>query len=374
MIHRILYNQLLSNLSNPKVLLLYGPRQVGKTTLLKKLASESGKKTLWWNGDEPDIRADLKQATSGFLKSQLNGFELLIIDEAQRIENIGITLKLIHENIPEIKVIASGSSSFDLANKINEPLTGRKREFMLFPISAKELVEQDGEREFNRLLKSRLIFGSYPEVITDSGNERDIVMSLADSYLYKDILIWENIQKPAKLEKLIQALAFQVGSEVSVNELSQLAGLDNHTVERYIQLLEKSFVVFQLQAFSRNLRNELKKSRKIYFYDNGIRNAVINQFAPIDLRNDVGALWENYMISERMKKMSYENRYVKNYFWRTFAGQEIDFIEEVDGKISAFEFKWSPKAKPKFSKTFLNEYQPEVTQVVNSENYAEFIL
>jgi len=374
MIQRLIYNQLVANLSNPKILLLYGPRQVGKTTVLKRLSKETDKRILWWNGDEPDIRADLKQATSSFLKNQLSNYDVLIIDEAQRIENIGLTSKLIYENIPEIKVIASGSSSFDLGNKINEPLTGRKQEFQLFPISAKELVNQDGERELNRLLKTRLIFGSYPEVIMNPGNEREIVLSLADSYLYKDILTWENIQKPAKLEKLIQALAFQLGSEVSINELSQLTGLDNHTVERYIQLLEKSFVIFQLHAFSRNLRNELKKSRKIYFYDNGIRNAVINQFAPFELRQDMGALWENYLVSERMKKMSYNREYVKNYFWRTFAGQEIDFIEEVDGKISAFEFKWNPKAKPKFSKSFTNEYSPEVTQVVNSENYTDFIL
>ena len=374
MIQRLIYNQLVANLSNPKILLLYGPRQVGKTTVLKRLSKETDKRILWWNGDEPDIRADLKQATSSFLKNQLSNYDVLIIDEAQRIENIGLTLKLIHENIPEIKVIASGSSSFDLGNKINEPLTGRKQEFQLFPISAKELVNQDGERELNRLLKTRLIFGSYPEVIMNPGNEREIVLSLADSYLYKDILTWENIQKPAKLEKLIQALAFQLGSEVSINELSQLTGLDNHTVERYIQLLEKSFVIFQLHAFSRNLRNELKKSRKIYFYDNGIRNAVINQFAPFELRQDMGALWENYLVSERMKKMSYNREYVKNYFWRTFAGQEIDFIEEVDGKISAFEFKWNPKAKPKFSKSFTNEYSPEITQVVNLENYSDFIL
>ncbi|NCP84955.1 MAG: ATP-binding protein [Bacteroidetes bacterium] len=374
MIQRLIYNQLVANLSNPKILLLYGPRQVGKTTVLKRLSKETDKRILWWNGDEPDIRADLKQATSSFLKNQLSNYDVLIIDEAQRIENIGLTSKLIYENIPEIKVIASGSSSFDLGNKINEPLTGRKQEFQLFPISAKELVNQDGERELNRLLKTRLIFGSYPEVIMNPGNEREIVLSLADSYLYKDILTWENIQKPAKLEKLIQALAFQLGSEVSINELSQLTGLDNHTVERYIQLLEKSFVIFQLHAFSRNLRNELKKSRKIYFYDNGIRNAVINQFAPFELRQDMGALWENYLVSERMKKMSYNREYVKNYFWRTFAGQEIDFIEEVDGKISAFEFKWNPKAKPKFSKSFTNEYSPEITQVVNLENYSDFIL
>lgn len=374
MIQRIIFNQLVESFSNPKILLLYGPRQVGKTTLLKKISKEVGKKTLWWNGDEPDIRADLKQATSSFLKAQLNGYEILIIDEAQRIENIGLTLKLIHENIPEIKVIASGSSSFDLANKINEPLTGRKQEYQLFPISAQELVNDVGQREFNRLLKTRLIFGSYPEVVMNPGNEREIVLSLADSYLYKDILTWENIQKPAKLEKLIQALAFQIGSEVSINELSQLTGLDNHTVDRYIQLLEKSFVIFQLQAFSRNLRNELKKSRKIYFYDNGIRNAVINQFAPFDLRQDVGALWENYLVSERMKKMSYKREYVKSYFWRTFAGQEIDFVEEKDGQIAIFEFKWSPKVKPKFSKSFTNEYLPEVAQVINSENFFDFIL
>ncbi|TNE68421.1 ATP-binding protein [bacterium] len=373
MIDRLVYQRLVAGLSSQKILVLFGARQVGKTTLLKSLVKDTNFKTLWWNGDEPDIRHDLKEATSSYLKSQLNGFELLIIDEAQRIENIGLTLKLIHENIPKIKVIASGSSSFDLANKINEPLTGRKKEFMLYPIAAKEFVHYESEREFNRLLKNRLIYGSYPEVIINPGNEREIIMGLADSYLYKDILTWETIQKPTKLEKLIQALAFQVGSEVSINELSQITGLDNHTVERYIQLLEKSFVIFQLQAFSRNLRNELKKSRKIYFYDNGIRNAVINQFATLELRNDVGALWENYLMSERVKKNAYEGRYVQSYFWRTFAGQEIDYIEEVDGAISAFEFKWNPKAKAKFSKTFTNEYEPEISQIVYSDNYSNFI-
>lgn len=374
MIHRLLYQQIRDSLSTRKVLVLLGARQVGKTTLLKSLAKDVNLKTIWWNGDEPDIRKDLKEASSSYLKTQLNNYQLLIIDEAQRIENIGLTLKLIHENIPGLKVIASGSSSFDLANKLNEPLTGRKKEFKLFPISANELINYLNEREFTRLLKNRLIYGSYPEVIMDPGNEREIVLGLADSYLYKDILVWENIQKPAKLEKLIQALAFQVGSEVSINELSQTVGIDYHTIERYIQLLEKSFVIFQLKAFSRNLRNELKKSRKIYFYDNGIRNAVINQFATVDLRDDIGALWENYVISERLKRNHYQNNTVHSYFWRTFAQQEIDYIEEQDGVISAFEFKWNPNKKVRFSKSFTNEYQPNTTQVVHPENVLDFII
>ncbi len=374
MIHRLLYQQIRESLSAQKILVLLGARQVGKTTLLKSLVQDVNLKTIWWNGDEPDIRKDLKEASSSYLKTQLNNYELLIIDEAQRIENIGLTLKLIHENIPDLKVIASGSSSFDLANKLNEPLTGRKKEFELFPISANELISYQNEREFTRLLKNRLIYGSYPEVIMDPGNEREIVMGLADSYLYKDILVWENIQKPAKLEKLIQALAFQVGSEVSINELSRTVGIDYHTIERYIQLLEKSFVIFQLKAFSRNLRNELKKSRKIYFYDNGIRNAVINQFATVDLRDDIGALWENYVISERLKRNHYQNNTVHSYFWRTFAQQEIDYIEEQDGSISAFEFKWNPNKKARFSKSFTNEYQPKTTQVVHPENVLEFIV
>jgi len=373
MISRILYQKIQSRLDDPKAIILYGPRQVGKTTLLQQLSRELDAEILWWNGDEPDIRADLEKATSTWLKEQIGKRKYLIIDEAQRIENIGIVIKLVVDQIPGVKVIASGSSSFDLSNKINEPLTGRKWEFLLYPVSVEELTGHFGERQERRLLTQRLVYGSYPEIINHPGEERELLKELAGSYLYKDILTWENIQKPAKLEKLLQALAFQVGSQISVNELSQTIGLDNHTVERYIDVLEKAYIIYQLHPFSRNLRNEIKKSRKIYFYDNGIRNAVINQFNSFNLRQDTGQLWENFLMSERKKMTDYHTKYVNRYFWRNHAQQEIDYIEESDGFVNAYEFKWNPKAKARFSKSFVNEYNPGLTKAIHSDNYLSFV-
>ena len=374
MISRVQIENIKQKLSDQKAIILLGPRQVGKTTLLRILEKELDKPTIWWNGDEPDIRTILTSATSTQLRSLIGNAKLLIIDEAQRIENIGLVLKLIVDTIPEVKVIATGSSSFDLANKINEPLTGRKWEFQLYPISEKELVAHLGMLDEMRLLEQRLIYGFYPDVINNPGNQTEVLNELTNSYLYKDILTLENIQKPAQLERLVQALAFQIGQQVSINELSQTTGLDNHTVERYIQLLEKAFVIFQLNPFSRNLRNEIKKSRKIYFFDNGIRNAVIKQFSPIDLRQDQGALWENYLMAERRKLLEYNRTFVNRYFWRNHAQQEIDYLEEADGEIQAYEFKWNPKAKARFSKSFTNEYAPELTKVIHKENYLEFVL
>ncbi len=374
MISRTLYQNIQSRLDDPKAIILHGPRQVGKTTLLQQLSTEIEADILWWNGDEPDIRSDLENATSTWLKEQIGKRKFLIIDEAQRIENIGIVIKLIVDQIPGVKVIASGSSSFDLSNKINEPLTGRKWEFLLYPVSVQEMIEHHGERQEGRLLRNRLVYGSYPEIINHPGEEREYLKELAGSYLYKDILTWENIQKPAKLEKLLQALAFQVGSQVSVNELSQTIGLDNHTIERYIDVLEKAYIIFRLQPFSRNLRNEIKKSQKIYFYDNGIRNAVINQFSSFELRQDKGQLWENFLMCERRKMTHYHAKNVNRYFWRNHAQQEIDFIEEINGNVNAYEFKWNPKAKVFFSKSFINAYKPRVTEGIHNENYLRFVL
>lgn len=373
MIQRILLKKIQDRLHDKKAIILSGARQVGKTTLLKELGDSIADEIVWWNGDEPDIRSELQGATSTYLKNQLGNRKYLVIDEAQRIENIGLLLKLITDQIPGVKVIASGSSSFDLANSINEPLTGRKWDFFLRPVSTEEMVGHHGKREEKRLLKHRLIYGFYPDIITHPGEARERLKQLADSYLYKDILTWENIQKPAKLEKLVQALAFQVGSQVSINELSQTAGLDNHTVERYIDVLEKAFIIFQIQPFSRNLRNEIKKSRKIYFYDNGIRNAVINQFHSFDLRQDKGLLWENFLMSERQKMTDYHQKFVNRFFWRNHAQQEIDYIEEYDGFLEAYEFKWNSKARIHFSKSFIHEYQPKITQGIHSENYLSFV-
>lgn len=374
MIKRDIKEAVQKRLDDQKAIVLFGPRQVGKSTLIQQLSSDFNQPVTHWNGDDADIRTLLSNPTSSLLKTYLGNTRTLVIDEAQRIQNIGLTIKIIIDQLPEVKVIATGSSSFELANHINEPLTGRKWEFQLFPFSFSEMANHQGVLEEKRLLPVRLVYGSYPEIINHPGEEETRLKHLTDSYLYKDILTWERIQKPDKMEKLVQALAFQVGSEVSYHELGQLTGLDNQTVERYIDLLEKVFIVFRLGSLSRNLRNELKKSQKYYFYDNGLRNAVINQFSPANLRQDIGALWENYLISERMKFLSYQQINTNRYFWRTHAQQDIDYIEERNGEMSAFEFKWNPKSKARFSKTFLNAYpDTRLTKIITPENYMEFI-
>lgn len=372
MISRIQATEIRAALQGTKAVILLGPRQVGKTTLLQNLFQDDD--VLWLNGDEADTRDMLEQPNATRLKAVIGKHKLLVIDEAQRISNIGLCLKIIVDQIKTVKVIATGSSSFDLANKIKEPLTGRKQEFQLFPVSFGEMTAHHGLLTEKRLLEQRLIYGYYPEAVTTPDQARSIIKSLADSYLYKDILIWENIKKPQKLEKLIQALAFQIGSEVSFNELGQHCGIDKGTVEHYIDILERAFVVFTLPSFGRNLRNELKKSKKIYFHDNGIRNAVINQFSPLASRNDTGALWENFVISERMKKNRYQNVVCNRYFWRTTAQQEIDYLEENNGEISAWEFKWNEKKKVKFPLTFTKAYAPGKTLTVSPANLEEFVL
>jgi len=362
------------HLSDSKAIILLGPRQVGKSTLLQQLSSKFASPVIWWNGDDADIRTILSNTTSTALRSLLGKAKTLVIDEAQRIDNIGLSIKLIIDQLKDVKVIATGSSAFELANHINEPLTGRKWEYNLFPFSFKEMVEEHGLLTEKRLLNHRLVYGYYPEIVNNPGEEELRLKQLSDSYLYKDILIWEKIQKPDKMEKLIQALAFQVGNEVSYYELGQLTGLDNQTTEKYIDLLEKAFIVFRLGSLSRNLRNELKKSRKIYFYDNGIRNAVINQFSPASLRQDIGALWENFVISERVKFLAYNQVNCNQYFWRTHAQQEIDYIEERNGAMNAYEIKWNPKSKTKFPKSFLEAYDNVETKILTPENIQEFLL
>jgi hypothetical protein len=374
MITRELLSNILSKADDGKAIIVMGPRQVGKTTLLKMVLKTIDQQSIWWNCDEPDIRQILAEPTSSQIKNLIGDSNILIIDEAQRVENIGLVLKLIVDSIPNVKIFATGSSSFDLANLINEPLTGRKWEFMLYPLSVKELTDHHGALEENRLLEQRLLYGFYPDVVNNPGNQQEVLLELTNSYLYKDIFTLENIQKPAKFERLVQALAFQIGQLVSINELSQISGLDNHTVERYIALLEKAYVLFQLSPFSRNLRNEIKKSRKIYFYDVGVRNAVIKQFSPIKLRPDIGQLWENFVIAERQKKLHYSRNAVNTYFWRNHAQQEIDYIEESNGEIYAFEIKWNPKAKAKFSKSFTKQYLPKSTQVIHQDNYHSFLV
>ena len=359
-----------------KVLILIGSRQVGKTTLISEISKNFAQEdVLFTNCDESDVRAVLENSSSTALKAFIGSKKLFIIDEAQRVKGIGLTLKLIADTLKEVQVIATGSSAFDLRNELEEPLTGRKIVIELFPISTQEMVNHTSYLEEKRMLEQRMIFGMYPEIINNPTDAKKLLKELSDSYLFKDILSYKDIRQPDALRKLLTALSLQVGSEVSYNEIGNLIGLDKETVERYIDLLEKSFVVFRLTSLSRNGRNELKKSRKIYFYDNGVRNAVINNFNPLSLRADVGDLWENFMISERKKTLHYNQIFANTYFWRTHTQQEIDYIEEREGKLFTYEFKWSEKKKAKLPKIFAELYPENEFEFINSKNYMEnFVL
>jgi hypothetical protein len=297
----------------------------------------------------------------------------LIIDEAQEIDEIGKKTKIIIDSLPDVCPILSGSSAFELANKLSEPLTGQKFEIFLYPMAFSEMAAHHGLRKEIQQLESRLIFGSYPEIVMNPGQEKDLLTELSSSYLYKDVFKYGNIRKPKELEKIVTLLAWQVGSEVNTSEIAGEAGTSSHTVDRYIDLLQKAFIIFELPAFSRNLRNEIKKNKKIYFFDNGIRNTLIGNLGLLANRNDVGALWENYLVSERHKLNAFQDFYGYKYFWRTRQQQEIDYLEEVDGKISAFEFKWSPKKIVNFPRTFTNNYTVNSTAVVTRDNYDSFL-
>lgn len=373
-IKRSIADQLRARIGKGKIILLFGPRQSGKTTLVREIAADSGLDTLWLSGDEADTRTMLSNTTSTRLKALFGSKKLVIIDEAQRIANIGLTLKLCADMIPEVQVIATGSSAFELADATSEPLTGRKYEYHLFPLSFGEMVAHHGVMVEKRLLEHRLIYGCYPEVVTSPGEERELLSLLVDSYLYKDVFSLGLTKKPALLERIVQALALQIGSEVSYNELGQLVGADKETVERYIHMLEKCYVVFRLSSFSRNLRNELKKSRKIYFWDTGVRNAVIKNFNPIHLRQDIGGLWENFLVAERLKANHYGGQPANYWFWRTHAQQEIDYVEEQGGVLSAWEFKWKASRPPRMPKSFLDAYPGCVTGYVTPETMEEFLL
>lgn len=357
-----------------KAILIYGSRQVGKTTLVHSLVKEYQDHTLFLNGDDADVRDILSQVNSTKLKPIIGQHKIVVIDEAQRIPETGLVLKIIHDNFPGIQLIATGSSAFELANKIQEPLTGRKLEFNLFPVSFNEMVNYHGFLNEKRVVEHRMVFGSYPDIILNSGMERKLLKSLASSYLYKDLLMLEQIQKPVLLEKILKALALQVGSEVSYNELANLVGSDRGTVEKYIDLLEKVFIVFRLPALNRNVRNEIKKGKKIYFYDNGIRNAIIGNFLPVHSRTDVGPLWENYIISERLKFNCNNDIDFKSYFWRTTQQQEVDYIEENDTELSAFEFKWNPNKQGFLSKTFSKAYPVKIFDTISPKNIEVFLV
>ena len=373
MIPRIPIHEITSKLDRNRAIVLYGPRQCGKTTLLKMITSQLEGDYLWLNGDDNADAALLSDRSSERLRRLIGKNKYLIIDEAQEIDEIGKKTKIIIDSLPDVCPILSGSSAFELANKLNEPLTGRKFEIFLYPMAFSEMSAHHGLRKEIQQLESRLIFGSYPEIVMNPGQEKDLLIELSSSYLYKDVFKYGNIRKPKELEKIVTLLAWQVGSEMNTSEIAGEAGTSSHTVDRYIDLLQKAFIIFELPAFSRNLRNEIKKNKKIYFYDNGIRNTLIGNLGLLANRNDVGALWENYLVSERHKLNAFQNFYGYKYFWRTRQQQEIDYLEEVDGKISAFEFKWNPKKTVTFPRTFTNNYLVNSTAVVTRDNYDSFL-
>ena len=375
MITRQLQDTITHVLYHGKAIIIMGARQVGKSTLLKQLF-DNQPNVLWLNGDEPDVRSVFEQATSSRLKAIIGKHKIVILDEAQRIRDIGIKLKLITDNIPDVQLVATGSSSFELSNRINEPLTGRKFEYQLFPLSFGEMVESSDLLTEKRLIPHRMVYGYYPDVVTSVGMEREILAELTNSYLYKDILSLDSIQKSDHLLRLLQCLALQLGSQVSYSELALQVGIDAKTVERYISLLEKCYIVFRLMSFSRNLRNELKKSRKIYFYDNGIRNAVIGNYTSLENRMpaDIGALWENFVIAERIKKATYDRNHCSRWFWRTKTQHEVDYIEEADGIISAYEFKWNPKKAVQQPKTFVAAYPESRFYCITPDNIEDLLL
>jgi hypothetical protein len=355
-----------------KIVIIYGARQVGKTTLAKEILKKYPD-SAYLNCDEPDIKAALTDKTSTELKEFLGDKKLIVLDEAQRVENIGLILKLIADNIPDTQIIATGSSSFDLSNKINEPLTGRKYEFYLYPFSIGELAAINSEMEISRLIERRMIFGMYPDIALNSAESELKLKNLAKSYLYKDVLQFQNIRHSEAIEKLLTALALQAGNEVSYNELGQIAGIDKLTAASYVKILEQAFIIFKLSPFSRNLRNELKKMRKIYFIDNGIRNALINNFNPINLRQDTGSLWENFIISERIKYLINSGQNKNFYFWRTREGGEIDWLEEGAGVLSGFEIKWNEE-KFKLPKQFQTAYPHSAIKLINRRNFMDFLV
>lgn len=357
-----------------KIIVIYGARQVGKTTLVENvLADNRDQKILRINGDRIGNNTFISSRDLQKLESLVFGYDILFIDEAQRIPEIGINLKILYDNIKNLKIIVTGSSSLDLASSIKEPITGRKKQYTLHPISFLELSKIYNKYELSQIIEERLIFGSYPEIFTIKNRveKAKYITELTEDYLYKDVLELENIRYHHKLRDLLRLLAFQIGSEVSLNELSNNLGLSKDTIARYIDLLEQSFVIFRLRGFSRNLRKEVNKKPKIYFYDLGIRNSLIDNFNDIDKRNDIGALWENFLIVERLKRNGYQSHLCSQYFWRTYTGAELDYIEEYGGKLFGYEFKW--KKESKAPQSWLATYNGSF-QCLNKENFVDFIL
>ena len=373
MIERLLEKQIENDLFKGKTIILYGARQVGKTTLAQSLLQKFGSQGRYLNCEILSIEQNLREPEPERLKAFLGNYKVIVLDEAQSVDNIGKTLKVITDTLKDIQIIATGSSSFDIAYKTSEPMTGRVFHHTLYPFSLEEIKQQRDLLAIDGQLETILRFGLYPDVYTSSEEEAvNRLNELASSYLFKDLLKFEGIKKSSLLKNLLILLALQTGSEVSYNELATKLGVNSMTIQKYIDLLEQCFVIFKLNSFSRNIRKELTKAIKVYFYDNGIRNTLINNFNPLSLRNDVGALWENFIISERMKANAYHNKKVNAYFWRTYDQKEIDYIEESSGKITGYEMKYSDKQKVKIPKIFIEKYDAEIF-TVNRSNYWKFI-
>ncbi len=355
-----------------KAIIVSGARQVGKTTLMEHILQKYQDKLLTLDGDDITIQKLLNRPNTQQIRQIIGDKKIIFIDEAQRIPEIGLTSKIITDKFKDVQLVLSGSSSFDLYSKVNEPLTGRKWSFNLWPVSWDEWEKHVGYVKAEQDVENRMVFGFYPDVLNHEENPEHVLAELADSYLYKDILMYEGLKKPSVIKKLLQALAFQVGSEVSLQDLGQILGIDPKTVNVYIDILEKAFIVFRLTPLSRNLRNEIKAKNKVYFYDNGIRNAVIGQLQPLAIRQDIGILWENFMVSERVKQISINKSLRNYYFWRTTQQQEVDYIEEVNGEFFAYEFKWNERKKIKIPKTFSNNFK-SVDKGVNRGNFREFV-
>ena len=373
MIRRDIEIPLLKKFFDKKAIILAGPRQVGKTTLINQLLNNYKDETIFLNGDDPSVRQLFNLPNVEQLRQIIGKNKIVFIDEAQRISDIGLTSKIIVDQLQPVQLILTGSSAFELAQQTNEPLTGRKWSYHLWPISWQEWQNHIGYVKAEQDLENRLVFGFYPDVLNRPADQKEVLNELTESYLYKDILIYGNLKKPDLVQKLVQALAHQVGNEVVYKELGEITGMDPKTVGHYIEILEKAFVIFRLPAFSRNLRDEIKTNRKIYFYDNGIRNAVIGQLQPISTRQDIGALWENFLMSERIKLLDYNKIQAQRYFWRTKQQQEVDYVEEIEGQIYGFEFKWNPKRSIRFSHTFTEAYN-SVNKGITRENFREFVM
>lgn len=357
-----------------KVNLLVGARRVGKTFLLKKIVQDINEPYLWLNGDDESTHDLLAERTIANYKRITSGISLLIIDEAQMIKDIGLKMKLMIDEIPNLKIIASGSSAYALSYKVGEPLVGRAFWHKIFPIAQNELKHHENYVDTVRNLEERLIYGSYPEIFQRKTlqEKEAYIKEILNSYLFKDLLVFDEIRNSDKIRTLLKLVAFQLGKEVSYDELGKQLGMSKNTVEKYLDLLSKVFVVYKVGAYSKNLRKELSKSSRWYFYDNGIRNALIDNFKPLSLRNDVGELWENYLMVERLKKNNYEQNFKEIYFWRTYDQQEIDYIEEKSQEIEAFEFKWG-NTKAKIPVAFANAYPESKFSVITKENYLDFI-